>query len=446
MNNHIFFFFVFTFGSVLFLSADELDVLIYNRRGLTPPKEMSVPTLSAGIPDVVMPKAESLKESGALKSQVVPSGEDQVFRLEDNTLEVLHTANKTQVFPAGSHASRLKDGTLEIVPAEGVPQVFSVGSRAFRLKDGTLKVVPDESNMHVFPAGSQVFSMKDGSIKVMLQDDANAVNTAQSSGSEHVALGIMSPVAHPSEALSVPIPKTTPVESVKVDHNGFRNQNESGIRLEDGARDALGYYVSVRGFGAEMNTKGDGGRVRGDDLDAFFGASIAFGHRFNDYLRVEIEGGGAYSSKGDCDATIALGLMNFVYSYSFSENFHLLLGTGAGALYYKEAFKYTEYYYTTSYYTRYYYRYSYYGYSYGYPRTYSYRQQHSYRANGSGDVTLPVFNLMAGLSYDFTDALSFDVAFRYMRTPEGDYKSDEVGDADVKLELVGGYVGLTYHF
>ena len=40
----------------------------------------------------------------------------------------------------------------------------------------------------------------------------------------------------------------------------------------------------------------------------------------------------------------------------------------------------------------------------------------------------------------------FRSAFRYITTLEGEYKSDEIGDSDVRIDFVGGYAGVSLSF
>lgn len=70
---------------------------------------------------------------------------------------------------------------------------------------------------------------------------------------------------------------------------------------------------------------------------------------------MEVEGGGSVASYQDADATVGLGLANFIYTIPISVHAFFFTGGGVGILYYKENFKYTEYYYTTSYYYTWYY-------------------------------------------------------------------------------------------
>ncbi len=339
----------------------------------------------------------------------------------------------TFAYPAGSQAIRHADRTLQITSPEGVATSHPAGSRAFRLADGSLNVVvpavPAPRPAPVAPAAPAALAPA-----LAARPSGSASLAAPPSAAPQVPRPAAPAAITPPERPAV---QTSVVPGASLDRGGM-GESIKGLALDDAKNDGL--YFTVRGLAASMSASVDG-RMGGDSLDSFVGGSLAFGRRFNDRFSVEVEGGGATASEGEDSATTAMGFVNVLYSVPVSKRTSLFAGGGAGVLYYKEEFEYTDYYTDYYYTTRYYY--SWYGY-------YPVRTRHSYRqyytADGTGEAILPAFNATAGLSFSLSRSLSLDVAFRYITTLEGEYKSDEIGDADVQLDFVGGYAGLSLYF
>ena len=379
MNKCVLLFLVFALG--IRASADELDTLIYKLRGITPPPDTPAPAIVPA--PAVAPAPAPMPEPQAVPTpapppDAAPAPEPSITPATAPvpvpvSAQVSVSGNEL-VFPVGSQPIRHADRTLHITDPEGATKRFPAESRAFRLPDGTLKVVVPEAT---------------------------------------------------PDAKSTPPPQTTIYTTP---------QDRPAIGIE--ARNASDpkFYIALRGLGASMTAKVDGETIDDGSLDSFAGVSFAFGKLLSEKLRLEVELAGAGASDGEDTATIALGLANLIFTAPITENLSLFLGGGAGLLYYKDEFEYTE----QGYYRSYYYSW-YYGYR-------PYQRRYSYTAEGSGEASLPALNAMAGLSLALSRSASLDVAVRAITTLEGEYSSDEVGDADVHLNFVGGYAGLSLYF
>ena len=439
MNKCVLLFLVFALG--ITASADELDTLIYKLRGITPPPEAPAPA-PAVVPapepqtEATAPAPEPQTEATPPAPPVAPeptpapapeppSAPTPAPPPETAPAPELAPTPETAsnpsplpeqasvpgnefVFPAGSQPSRRADRTLEVIVPEGTTRTFSAGSRAFRLPDGTLKVIVSGATAgNTAPAAPPLARASDSTAAVATPAPPENATTRPPSGQPPIIVDV-------------------PFKSLSSDRNT--------LGIEDGDADDIKYYIALRGIGASMTAKVNGETVEDSSLDSFAGASLAFGHRLSDTFRMELELAGAGASDGEDTATIALGFVNFLYSAPIGEHLFFLLGGGAGLLYYKEEFEYTE----QGYYSSYYYSW-YYGYR-------SYQRRYSYTAEGSGEASLPALNAMAGLSLALSRSASLDVALRYITTLEGEYKSDEIGSADAQLDFVGGYVGLSLYF
>ncbi len=115
MKKRIFKILALALGIATVAFADELDMLIYKQRGITPPKEAPAPAPVVTKDQMAVPE----------KKLTVPKSES--------------------IFPVGSQSSRSANNLLQIVVPEGGTNTFPAGSRAFHLQDGTLKVVVPET-------------------------------------------------------------------------------------------------------------------------------------------------------------------------------------------------------------------------------------------------------------------------------------------------------------
>ena len=399
--------------------ADELDALVYKQRGVAPapeslvaapaekPRDSAVVTPSAsvekpGVEAISPTPAPAEKPSvEAVVPTPVPAEKPSDSAIPQVAIPAEPPTSKNEfIFPAGSSPSRSSDNSLVIASPQGESKTFSAGSRAFRLQDGTLKVFVPET-----PTPAVVL---------------------QSPNSDSVV-----PLASATTISPTPLP----TEPGLVSSEAASRRSDATVILASKAIDEgndTGFYVAMRGMGLSMTPKVDGEKQDDYALDSFVGGSLAFGYRCNDNFRMEIEGLGAGASEEEVSATVAVGFANVIFSIPLGSQASFFVGGGAGVLVFEEDFEYTEYYYTTSYY------YSWYsGYHY-------YQTEHSYTEEGSGKATLPALNAMGGFSLNLSQSISLDLAFRYLMTLEGQYTSDEVGDADLQLDFVGGYVGLSF--
>ena len=476
MNKCVLLFLVFALG--VRAPADELDTLIYKLRGIAPPPEAPAPATAvlpapAPPPEVpapaplvapeTTPQPEVPAPAPAVAPETTPAPEPEPPTVPTpapppDAAPTPETAPTPKAAPTPGTAP-VPAPVPDLVATPGNEFVYPAGSQPVRQADRTLQITTPEGVATTHPAGSRAFRLPDGTLNVFVPAAA-ASSPASAAPAAPVALapalaarpsGSASLAAPPSAAPQVPRPaapaaitpperpavQTSVVPGASLDRGGM-GESIKGLALDDAKNDGL--YFTVRGLAASMSASVDG-RMGGDSLDSFVGGSLAFGRRFNDRFSVEVEGGGATASEGEDSATTAMGFVNVLYSVPVSKRTSLFAGGGAGVLYYKEEFEYmdyyTDYYYTTRYY------YSWYGY-------YPVRTRHSYRqyymADGTGEAILPAFNATAGLSFSLSRSLSLDVAFRYITTLEGEYKSDEIGDSDVRIDFVGGYAGVSLSF
>ena len=413
------------------LTVEDLDKPIEESQDVAQPPEAPAPALAppqatapapAPSPGLATAPTEATATAGATAgarpgAAIAGSAASKAFAAP----KVSVASANAFFFPSGSQAFRRPDRTLQITSPEGVTTTFSAGSRAFRLPDGSLNVVAPAL---ASPSAASALAIAAPSATTPVVQDRLKMKPGRATG----------PEAIPSAELP----------AVRTD---FDNNASFNLKGKDGSFGGLAlseatgkpYYLAGRVLAASLTGEiGDTEVVGDDSLDDFAGVSLAFGRRLNDKWSVEIEGAYATASKGGNDATTLQGFVNALYSIPIAERTSLFAGGGTGVLHYKEDFEYrdyyTDYYYTTSY------EYSYW---YGYRPV---RTRHSYRqyytAEGSGEAFLVAINATAGLSFAITPTISLDVALRYITTLEGDFKSDEVDDADVRIDFICGYAGL----
>lgn len=424
MNKCVLLFLVFALG--IRAPADELDTLIYKLRGIAPPPEAPAPATAvlpapAPPPEVpapaplvapeTTPQPEVPAPAPAVAPETTPAPEPEPPTVPTpapppDAAPTPETAPTPKAAPTPGTAP-VPAPVPDLVATPGNEFVYPAGSQPVRQADRTLQITTPEGVATTHPAGSRAFRLPDGTLKVIV------------------------PEATPDAKSTTP-PQTT-ITTAPLDRPviGIEARNASDLK----------FYIALRGLGASMTAKVDGETREDGSLESFAGVSFAFGKILSEKLRLEVELAGAGASDGEDTATIAMGFANLIFTAPLTESLSFFLGGGAGLLYYKDEFEYTDYY-TDYYYTTHYY-YSWYGY-------YPVQTRHSYRRpytdEGSGEATLPALNAMAGLSLTLSRSASLDVAFRYITTLEGEYKSDEIGDADVQLSFVGGYAGLSLYF